>query len=343
MVKVWGTFLTTSSYLEGVLTLNYSLVQTNSKYNLIVFYTQSLLDSDPWTIEELQKRNIQVKFIDELKISEEITLAEKRFSLNFSKLNAFKLIEFERIGILDADMLIRANIDELLEMPLSKDSIAATHACVCNPKKKINYPIDWSPGNCAYNMQSFEDAQRTGYECNFGIGMLNGGLIIFEPSLNIHKRFVDALVMNGDIPLLFAEQELISNLLKGMWKPLPYIYNGLKTLRHCHVNIWKDENVKIVHYILDKPWEMKTQKNDESDDEYSVVNSWWREMNERRLNDEKRKMQIISKLILEIILITENSRVEQEDIKNSSFDFRFRVKVRLECEFYGFKLENKNI
>jgi lipopolysaccharide biosynthesis glycosyltransferase len=293
MVKIWATVVTTSSYLVGVLTLDYSLKQTNTKYDLVVFYTKSLLNNDPWVVDELQRRNIQVKLIDELKISENIFVAEKRFLETFTKLNAYKLIEYERIGMLDADMLVRANIDELLEMHLPKDSIAASHACVCNPKKKTSYPANWSVENCAYSQQNVDEAQKVGYDCKFGVGMLNGGMIVFEPSLKIHKRIIDELISNGTKPLLFADQELLSNVFKNTWKPLPYIYNALKTLRNCHANIWKDEHVKIVHYILEKPWDTTPQTNSvEDNDEYAILNGWWWEMNERRIQDEKKNKML---------------------------------------------------
>lgn len=45
--------------------------------------------------------------------------------------------------MLDSDMLVRQNMDELLELHLDEDNIAATHACTCNPRKFAHYPPDW--------------------------------------------------------------------------------------------------------------------------------------------------------------------------------------------------------
>jgi len=62
----------------------------------------------------------------------------------------------------------------------------------------------------------------------------------------------------------------------------PYIYNALKTLRTAHAPIWKDEEVKNVHYILSKPWDDKLGA--ESSDDTHV---WWWEIDEERREKEK--------------------------------------------------------
>ena len=66
---------------------------------------------------------------------------------------------------------------------------------------------------------------------------------------------------------------------------LPYIYNALKTLRWegVHTQIWRDENVKNVHYILmPKPW--TTRECEERD---RVTHGWFFEISDERLKKEK--------------------------------------------------------
>lgn len=53
---------------------------------------------------------------------------------------------------LDSDMLVLANMDELMDVKLDPPDMhgegdrvfAACHACVCNPMGKPYYPSDWS-------------------------------------------------------------------------------------------------------------------------------------------------------------------------------------------------------
>lgn len=64
----------------------------------------------------------------------------------------FSLTQYDRIVQLDSDMLVRINMDELMEMELDGPELAgkgnkvfaAGHACVCNPLKKPHYPKNWS-------------------------------------------------------------------------------------------------------------------------------------------------------------------------------------------------------
>jgi hypothetical protein len=62
----------------------------------------------------------------------------------------------------------------------------------------------------------------------------------------------------------------------------PYIYNALKTLRTAHAQIWKDEEVKNVHFILAKPWDDKLKGESLED-----THIWWWEIDEERREKEK--------------------------------------------------------
>jgi hypothetical protein len=40
-------------------------------------------------------------------------------------------------------MIVMKNMDELMDLDLLKDHIAAAHVCACNPRKLAHYPADW--------------------------------------------------------------------------------------------------------------------------------------------------------------------------------------------------------
>jgi lipopolysaccharide biosynthesis glycosyltransferase len=82
----------------------------------------------------------------------------------------------------------------------------------------------------------------------------------------------------------FADQSLLGDVFHGRWVALPYIYNALKTLRvqGVHHPIWRDDQVKNIHYILSpKPWEEK--QGEESQESHT----WWWKCNSERLEAEK--------------------------------------------------------
>ena len=45
--------------------------------------------------------------------------------------------------MLDSDMIVTQNMDDLFDMELADDEIAAVHVCACNPRKLPHYPADW--------------------------------------------------------------------------------------------------------------------------------------------------------------------------------------------------------
>lgn len=119
---------------------------------------------------------------------------------------------------------------------------------------------------------------------------MNGGLQVVNPSSGVYNAILDHLSSDAAINMDFADQSLLSDLFKNRWVPLPYIYNALKTLKWegVHPQIWRDDKVKNIHYILaPKPW-------DEMDEEGNFIgkdatHAWWVTHNQERLRGEKER------------------------------------------------------
>ncbi|GFP56948.1 hypothetical protein ACSS6W_004510 [Trichoderma asperelloides] len=305
--KVWTTLITNLDYLPGLLTLNHSLRAVNSKYPLVALYTDTFPEAG---LAALQARGIPSQRIEYL-----LPTAGKDYSNDprfydcWSKLVPFSLTEYSRIVQLDSDMLVLRNMDELMTLELDPPSIsesgdastskrvfAAGHACVCNPLKKPHYPKNWIPENCAFTHQHDdpETAQTVGADPSVGpLGFMNGGLQVVNPSAVLYSQIVahmEADAANMD----FADQSLLSDLYRGRWVPLPYTYNALKTLRWegVHHQIWRDDQVKNIHYILSpKPWDETNEEGEWTGSDES--HKWWVDANrerkaaerEQRIND----------------------------------------------------------
>ncbi|KAI8297529.1 hypothetical protein K4K61_012768 [Colletotrichum sp. SAR11_59] len=168
---------------------------------------------------------------------------------------------------------------------------AAGHACVCNPLKKPHYPKDWTPENCAFTTQhgSPDEAQRVGPDpvTASPLGFMNGGLQVVNPSKRLFRQIVQHME-RGAMDMDFADQSLLSELYRGRWVPLPYVYNALKTLRWegVHDEIWRDAEVKNVHYILaPKPWDEVDAEGNWTGKEES--HRWWVDFNNDRKASER--------------------------------------------------------
>jgi len=182
---------------------------------------------------------------------------------------------------MDSDMIVMRNMDELMELDLPADWIAAAHVCACNPRKLAHYPKDWIPANCAYTPL----VHPSGHSQPLPIQpssprphtLLNSGLVVLTPSTTLASLIVDFLRTSPLVPAFsFPDQDFLAAFFQGKWKPLPWVYNALKTLRAIHKNLWRDEEVRCIHYILpDKPWKARVQEGDVVDDLKEVDKWWW--------------------------------------------------------------------
>ncbi|KAL3461629.1 nucleotide-diphospho-sugar transferase [Aspergillus heterothallicus] len=296
--KVWTTLITNTEYLSGLLTLEFSLRKSESKYPLLVLYTDSF---PPEGHAALDARGILKRRVPYLlpTVSKDF-VNDVRFYDCWSKLTPFSLVQYERVVQLDSDMVVLRNMDELMELELDAPELAgegqrvfaASHACVCNPLKKAHYPKNWIPSNCAYTSQHStpEVAQKTGASSTTGLGIPNGGLQVVNPSRAIYDKIIAQLSSSATSNYEFADQSLLGDIFYGRWVALPYIYNALKTLRRegVHDPIWSDENVKNVHYILSpKPWD--EDPNPETRTSADPTHAWWWEVNDERLGEKKSK------------------------------------------------------
>ncbi|KAF9283855.1 hypothetical protein BGZ68_005066 [Mortierella alpina] len=175
--RAWVTYLSNTEYLAGCLVLAYSLRKVQSRYPLVVMVPRS----PPLAPSDLDQLN---------KTSNIITGSNKEeylwdyYAHTWAKLGAWGLVQYQRLVLLDCDMLVRINMDQLLTDPathasgqleiksgdgahenerklqlghsdayldLPEDWVAAAHACTCNPMRKPKYPKSWTPDSCAYS------------------------------------------------------------------------------------------------------------------------------------------------------------------------------------------------
>lgn len=270
----WITLLTQSSYLKGVRTLHRSLRKAQSRYPLVVMVTG---DIDQPTRRLLTAQGCLLRDVAALKPSPGIAehYANARFSEVWTKLAAWRWTEFERLAFLDADMLVVKDMDEVFDAPLPAGWIAACHACRCNPYRIPAYPPDWVPANCYYSYLTRQGVKPL--PDNF-TAYFNSGFILLTPDQHIAAELEHQLASLSDLShYRFPEQDLLNDYFHRRWQPLPYIYNALKTLSVHHANLWDGQQVKNIHYILDKPWQPVPSQAGDRPDPYRELNRLWRQ------------------------------------------------------------------
>lgn len=265
--RAWVTLLTRSSYLPGVITLAYSLSAHRTVYPLVVLITPSLPASSVRALELESTHNplLVVHPIEPLLLpnDQKATLIATRFEDTWTKLRAFELTSYETCVFLDADLTVYKNMDDVFDIQLpGEDWIAANHACVCNLDHDSWAPENWNKENCAYTSLQHPAALQKGSPIPPSAAppdtyaLLNGGLFLYHPSESLwhdmHHHFLTSPELST---YQFPDQDFLASFFHQKWHPLPWKYNALKTMKQWHTNIWRDNEVHGLHYIVDKPWE----------------------------------------------------------------------------------------
>ncbi|KIY70515.1 glycosyltransferase family 8 protein [Cylindrobasidium torrendii FP15055 ss-10] len=275
-MKAWVALLSKASYLAGFLVVDHSLKAVGSKYPLVAMATETLEDDARRVLRCRGIRVINIGSIRPGSRCEAFDKADGRFADTWTKLRTFELEEYERVVMLDADMVVRRNMDELMEMELANGEIAAAHVCACNPRKRPQYPPDWIPANCPHTAVPTAHSPPPAYSPSSSprpYAQLNSGLVVLTPSRALAAAILARL--SGTRHYYFPDQDLLAEHFHGRWRALPWYYNALRTLRAIHPSMWEDEEVRCVHYILaDKPWMERGNKGDVAD----VLNEWWWDM-----------------------------------------------------------------
>ncbi|KIM24985.1 glycosyltransferase family 8 protein [Serendipita vermifera MAFF 305830] len=315
-LRAYMTLLSRSSYLAGAMVLHHSLQAAKAKYPLIILVTSTLPEED---LQILARSGIETKQVELLLLPEsryDQSKTEARFTDIWTKVRVFELEEYEKIVFLDSDMLVRRNMDEMFDYPISANQVAATYACACNPMKIPHYPKDWVPENCGYSQPDYpaclEHLDLSAPKPR-PHDLLNSGMFLCRPSRDLMARMRKML---DTTPLIanwkFCDQDLIGTFFGGggeepegwgditkeeigdPWMHVPYYYNALKTLKYVHPEFWRDEDIRAIHYILrDKPWTVRPPAS-ETETYEPTMRWWWASYNEllEKLETDGRKVDI---------------------------------------------------
>jgi alpha-N-acetylglucosamine transferase len=253
--RAWVTYLTTNSYVYGVITLWESLLEVGSKYPLKVFVTDNVKESN---IKFLMAAGMDVSVIPMAIMPRKILDFDLRADVpniggwngGWSKLHVLGL-GYEKVVHLDADVVFLKNADELFDKPdMSgvRDLSFAGAACYIDPKDEWHsYP--------------------------------NAGVIVVDPSPQRGDDFFRmAEALNPEYPL--SDQSMLKYICPD-WPNrselhLPNIYNFFapKASLYSPDQVDRDQ-VKIVHYVWKKPWDMLMKGEQWSDEKVASYYERW--------------------------------------------------------------------
>jgi alpha-N-acetylglucosamine transferase len=265
----WITLICNDEYSPGVLALARSLKRSKTIYPLIVMIVKDNLSED--VIQQIQNEECSIKYVEGLYPNQQLTsLAFQHFMYAWTKLRAFEMVDVaDECVFLDCDMIVLQNMDELFQLE-DKPDFAAIQTCICNPAKTLSYHEYWNSTNCPHTYdQTSNDLPNIDERAH----MFNAGFFLFHPNKNVYEQMFKCLNTWDLDEFKFAEQDFLNKFYKNKWKCLPSIYNSLKTFSVTHPNIWNLSKIKIIHFILAKPW----NKTDQDNQLYENINQlWWK-------------------------------------------------------------------
>lgn len=259
----YATLITRASYLPGVVLLAHSLRKHENRLPLVVLYTPTLPEDCLHVLQlEAQSTNLVLHPIEPLlppKENAPKTLIAERFADTWTKLRVFGLTDYSRVCYLDADMLVlQPGLDAFVTDTLlpGLDWIAANHVCACNKDSDPWADASWTTENCAYTQSPYPlppiqppvDGPRPHQ-------LLNGGMFLFAPTEALWAGVQHALCTDARVAsYMFPDQDFLADFFAGKWLAVSYRFNALKTMRYWHPDMWRDDHVIVLHYIVDKPW-----------------------------------------------------------------------------------------
>mmetsp|Transcript_11908 Transcript_11908/g.36263 ORF Transcript_11908/g.36263 Transcript_11908/m.36263 type:complete len:531 (-) Transcript_11908:18-1610(-) len=119
---VFMTTLFTDDFLVGVRVLGYSLRKHHATHPMYVLITDNVSEYVRTTLLNDGWKLLPVKAIENPHVNE--PSAQKRLRYVFTKLNVWKMVQFERIVLLDADIAVLENIDSLCKCNARVSAVA---------------------------------------------------------------------------------------------------------------------------------------------------------------------------------------------------------------------------
>jgi len=241
-------------YLPGALVLAYAL-KAQSKHDTVCLVTQDVSSRARHALNLVYDHVIE---INELRIKSSITTGRSDRNLLMTRFEALKLTQYEKIILLDADVLPLGGYDELFNL--------STPAGIIMERKEecyngaVPHSTEWS-WHSLYNPicphshsipKSITDRVRTD-PSNMGI---NAGLWVLSPSTIEYNKVIAALNNPNTIQMVkhfpWPEMQLATFLWSGRWTNID--------IRYCSIGGYPRVDIlQGIHYAGLKPWQTKSR------------------------------------------------------------------------------------
>eukprot|EP00929_Paragymnodinium_shiwhaense_P074674 TRINITY_DN38227_c0_g1_i1.p1 TRINITY_DN38227_c0_g1~~TRINITY_DN38227_c0_g1_i1.p1 ORF type:complete len:814 (-),score=162.36 TRINITY_DN38227_c0_g1_i1:56-2497(-) len=260
VITLWGS---SPDYILGALVLGQSLARTGSKHSRLCLHCDDVPPRYIKLISQLWECRV-IEHVDAC--LEKLSFQDgnpHRFDKVFTKLRVMQLTDFEKILLMDIDLIVTANIDDLFDLPAP--------AALRRGMNEMEYPL--KTGDPIYGGPFFGGADP-GSKWSWGQGTgINAGVMLLRPDNDTFKKMLVEISdplhpshCRGNGP----EQDYLSRY----WSDKPWTYIGVEYNYQMHqmfyslhpkwiksaerASLLKDHTrIKVIHFSGDpeaKPW-----------------------------------------------------------------------------------------
>jgi UDP-sulfoquinovose synthase len=234
----FATLVTNDFYVTGAVALAKSLAATGTKAPLICLVgtavtSTAALEAVGVTVQRVESLDLSAEFIerhalDNIKAAAPYNSAAvggdkprlfKNMD-NFMKLRLWQQTNLAKVVYLDADTVVVQNIDELFE---HEGEFTVSH----------NFHVRASQLN-----------------------KINSGVFVLKPSLATFAQMEEVLATSQKL-YTRTDQTFLEDFFEGRTHALDFKYNSLQYTYLTHPEVWDWSRVKVVHYIMQKPWDLE--------------------------------------------------------------------------------------
>ena len=279
---IYATFLASIEYIPALEVFLYTLILTKPRYALAICI--------PMNTNETAIRNklasILSKYPNQLNYyiyslpivtpptggTNKGSIAKERWNINWTKLQLWTLISYEKIFYIDLDVIFMRNIDDVFNynMYTTTTSSSTTTTASSSSSSTNQHPLTSSSTSSSYtdlNTPSNTPLSTTSTTPLYFLGTLdwgrwtkpgaikyNGGVFLLRPSIDIYIKLYTYRYNIRAYRSLEAEQGLFNKVFIKDGCCLPIYYNIQKSISLHIPYLWHPSAVYILHYTDEKPW-----------------------------------------------------------------------------------------
>lgn len=217
-----------TNYFLGALLLGYSLHKTKTGYDKVLLVTNEVPKEQ---IDILAKYFLIIN-VEPISCNMQY-IKKERFKDVFTKMQMFNLIQYDKIIMMDTDMLVLKNMDHLFKL---NPPAASSSRITLKHGQKINKDLIIKNGKI--------------------VGRINAGLMLLKPDKETFNFICQDIMKTKDIDMKH-EQDYLSVFYAGQWTYIFFLYNyevgrSLKNIKYK----FKTSDIYNLHYSSRyKPWD----------------------------------------------------------------------------------------